>query len=50
MTQTLNKSNKANPYEALRDEEKLARLLTISAKKWRSFDVSGVVAWNAKDK
>lgn len=49
MTKVLNNINKSNPYDALRTEEQLARLIALSAKKWRSFDVSGTVSWNAKD-
>ena len=36
--------------EILRYEEQLCKMLTINERKWKSFDVSGVVAWNAKDK
>lgn len=48
MTKALANAKTESTYDNLRNEEKLARLTGITIKKWKSFDVSGTVAWSAK--
>lgn len=48
MTKALANAKTESTYDNLRNDEKLARLTGITIKKWKSFDVSGTVAWSAK--